>query len=326
MKERLIKNVKLVMSKVLDEKQLEELEFTLLRELENYSLDEMKHELVEYDDTSDRLLRRFLAERELAGLQKSTLEGYRYENERMMQDIGKDVKSITSDDLKWYFAKIMHEGKAKSYINNRIVKVNAFFRWLAEEDYITGNPMIKIHHVKEDKVVRPAYTDAEREELKLSASNLRDLAIMEVLYSTGARVSELCRMNRSDIKGNECVVFGKGNKERTVYFNETSMYYLKKYLATRTDDDDALFVRRQKPYTRITIKAIQTMLSRLSAKCGIEDVHAHKFRRTLATNCLNRGASIVEVKTMLGHERIDTTLIYCQVEQQNVKLAHQRCA
>jgi site-specific recombinase XerD len=321
--DKILQEVKLLMSGSITREQSDKLEVVLIKVLHGYHIQKECTEMVEYDSTAEHILNRFIAVRRLDGLMESTLAQYRDENMRMLQYIGKNPKDITTDDLRYYLAS--HKVSRRT-LNNKIRYLNAFFKWLEEEEYMTRNPMIRIHAVKEDKTIKKPYTDEQREELKTSAHCIRDVAIMEVLYSTGVRVSELCRLNRSDIMTDECIVLGKGSKERKVYFSETSMYYLRKYMEQRTDDNDALFVWCKKPYNRLSEKGIESMLRNLGKSRGIDKVHPHRFRRTLATNALNRGMPIQEVKEMLGHEKIDTTMIYCNVLEQNVKNSHRKCA
>lgn len=324
MRDKVIKEVLLLMSGSLDKKQEEKLENVMIKVLHDYDVKpDNPAELVVYDDSSEVILRKFIAVRRLDGLQESSLAQYEYENRRLLEFIGKHPKDITTDDIRYYLAM---SNVSKSTLNNKIRYINAFFKWLEDEEIVLRNPMVRIHSLKPDKVIKKPYLDTELEELRNNASNERDRAIIEVLYSTGVRVSELCRMNKTDIINDECIVFGKGAKERKVYFSKKSMYYLKKYIEGRSDCNNALFVGNRNPHRRLSTKAVESILRNLGRSCGIEKVHPHRFRRTLATNVLNRGMPLQEVKEMLGHEKIDTTMIYCSVLEVNVKNSHGKCA
>lgn len=324
MKEQLMKEILLKMSDCLDQEQRERLERVMITTLHDYVvMTDGSKEVAIYDYSSEALLQKFIAIRRLDGLQESTLCQYEYENRKMLEYLGRNPKDISTDDIRYYLAMCR---VSKTTLNNKIRYINAFFKWLEEEEIIMRNPMNRIHSVKLDKVIKKPYLDTELEDLRNNVKNDRDRAIMEVLYSTGVRVSELCRMNKTDIVNDECIVFGKGAKERKVYFSKKSIYYLKKYMSGRADNNEALFVSRKKPYNRLSTVAIESIMRKLGSECGIEKVHPHRFRRTLATNVLNRGMPLQEVKEMLGHEKLDTTMIYCTVMETNVKNSHTKCA
>lgn len=324
MKEQLMKEILLKMSDCLDKEQRDKLERVMITTLHDYEvMADHSREVVVYDQSAEMLLQKFIAVRRLDGLQDSTLAQYEYENRKMLEYLGKNPKNVTTDDVRYYLAGCQ---VAKTTLNNKIRYINAFYKWLDEEELIARNPMKRVHSVKTDKVIKKPYQDTELEDLRNNIQSDRDRAIMEVLYSTGVRVSELCRMNRSDVINDECIVLGKGAKERKVYFSQKSIYYLKRYVENRTDDNEALFVSKKKPHDRLSVPAIESLMRKLGRKCGIEKVHPHRFRRTLATNVLNRGMPLQEVKELLGHDKLDTTMIYCTVMETNVKNSHKKCA
>ena len=204
--------------------------------------------------------------------------------------------------------------------------LSSFFSWLEDEDYIIKSPVRRIHKVKTSKTIKETHTDENLELMRDNCVELRDLAMIDMLASTGMRVGEMVLLNRSDIDFNEreCVVVGKGDKERMVYFDARTKLHLQSYLDSRTDSDPALFVSLRSPHKRLTIGAIELRLREMGRKLGISKVHPHKFRRTLATMAIDKGMPIEQLQRLLGHQRIDTTLQYAMVKQSNVKLAHRK--
>lgn len=211
-------------------------------------------------------------------------------------------------------------------IDNIRRNLSSFFSWLEEENYILKSPMKRIHKIKTDKVIKETLSDESLECLRDSCDNLRDLAIIDLLASTGMRVGELVNINIEDIdfENRECVVFGKGNKERPVYFDARTKIHLKNYLKSRTDDNPALFVSLDKPFNRLQISGVEIRLRNLGRRLGIHRVHPHKFRRTVATRAIDKGMPIEQVQSLLGHSQIDTTMHYAMVNQNNVKESHRK--
>lgn len=204
--------------------------------------------------------------------------------------------------------------------------LSSFFSWLEDEDYIVKSPVRRIHKVKSCKTVKETYTDEDLELMRDECDGIRDLAIIDILASTGMRVGELVRLNKKDIdfQNRECIVLGKGNKQRKVYFDARTKLHLKKYIDSRTDDNEALFVSLQKPHNRLQISGVEIRLRELGAKLNIDKVHPHRFRRTLATSAIDKGMPIEQVQKLLGHQSIDTTLQYSMVSQNNVKESHRK--
>ena len=217
-------------------------------------------------------------------------------------------------------------GASKVTIDNIRRILSSFFSWLEDEDYIVKSPVRRIHKVKTCKTVKETYSDEALELMRDNSECLRDLAIIDILASTGMRVGELVRLNRADIdfENRECIVLGKGNKQRKVYFDARTKIHLQSYLRTRSDDNEALFVSLQKPFDRLQISGVEIRLRELGRKLEINKVHPHKFRRTLATSAIDKGMPIEQVQQLLGHQKIDTTMHYAMVKQQNVKLAHRK--
>lgn len=232
----------------------------------------------------------------------------------------------TIDDKIELNQKINKNNSSKTTIDNIRRIFSSFFSWLEDEDYIIKNPVRRIHRVKTGRVVKEVLTDENLEVLRDKCEEIRDLAMVELLTSTGIRVGELVRLNIEDIDfyERECIVFGKGESERVVYFDARTKIHLMEYLQSRKDNNPALFVSLNSPYDRLGISGIETRLRELGNKCNINRVHPHKFRRTMATNAIDKGMPIEQVQKLLGHVQIDTTMQYAMVNQSNVKLAHRK--
>lgn len=234
---------------------------------------------------------------------------------------------VTTSDIRQYLSDYQEEkGSSKVTIDNMRRIFSSFFAWLEDEDYIAKSPVRRIHKVKTDSLVKEVLSDEQLEQLRDNCTNIRDLAIIDILSSTGIRVGELVKLNRSDIDFHErqCVVFGKGNKERMVYFNARTKLHLQQYLKSRTDSNSALFVSLLSPHNRLTISGVEVRIRGMGNRLSIPKVHPHKFRRTLATMAIDKGMPIEQVQRLLGHVRIDTTLHYAIVNQNNVKMAHKK--
>ena len=269
----------------------------------------------------------FIAAKKVEGCSEKTLAYYRKTVQDMLESVGKPAQQIVTDDLRKYLSDYQSiRGASKVTIDNIRRILGSFFAWLEDEDYILKSPVRRIHKVKTTKVVKDTYSDEALEKMRDNSRSLRDLAIIDILASTGMRVGELVQLNREDInfEERECVVLGKGNKERMVYFDARTKIHLQNYLDSRSDGSSALFVGLRAPHNRLSIGGVESMLRELGKVLSIPKVHPHKFRRTLATTALDKGMPIEQVQQLLGHQRIDTTLRYAMVKQQNVKQAHRR--
>ena len=276
----------------------------------------------EYD-----FLNLFLSAKKIEGCSKNTILYYKYNIEKMIEKIDKRIDDIKTEDIRNYLAEYKYERKStKTTIDNMRRIFSSFFAWLENEDYILKNPVKRIKKVKTGRVVKEILTDEHLETLLNNCDNIRDLAIIQLLISTGMRVGELVKLNIEDINFNEreCIVFGKGESERIVYFDARTKLYLNQYLNTRTDSNNALFVSLRKPHNRLGISGVEITLKKLGKKSKIDNVHPHRFRRTLATNAIDKGMPIEQVQRLLGHVQIDTTLQYAMVNQNNVKIAHRK--
>lgn len=269
----------------------------------------------------------FLAAKRIEGCSEKTLAYYGKTIETMLAAVGKPPQRITTDDLRQYLMDYQarrHAGKVT--IDNIRRILSSFFSWLEDEDYIVKSPIRRIHKVRTVKLVKETYTDEALELMRDQCGCLRDLAIIDLLASSGMRVGEMVRLNRDDIdfQERECIVFGKGSKERLVYFDARTKIHLQNYLASRQDSSPALFVSLRAPHERLQIGGVEARLRRLGQRLHLPRVHPHKFRRTLATAAIDKGMPIEQLQRLLGHQKIDTTMHYAMVKQQNVKLAHRK--
>ena len=324
MSNELITEVMQHMLPYLDNSQLIQLSLVMEKAFLNYDVVSRNHVL---EDDNTELLKLFVAAKRIEGCSERTLTYYQNTIETMMTSIGKNARQIRTEDLRSYLIGYQSKNQSSRVTvdNNRRI-LSSFFSWLEDEDYIIKNPVRRIHKVKTASNIKETYSDEDLVTLKDNCMTLRDLAILDLLSSTGMRIGELVLLNRKDINflERECVVFGKGNKERVVYFDATTKLHLQNYLESRTDDSPALFVSLRAPYKRIQIGGIEHRLREMGRKMNIPKVHPHKFRRTLATKAIDKGMPIEQLQRLLGHQRIDTTLMYAMVKQSNVKSAHRK--
>lgn len=286
-----------------------------------------EQEMQKREDDNRHLVSVFLAAKRVEGCSEKTVRYYDSTIRNVLTAVYKDIKQITTDDLRMYLDDYQkRSGASKVTIDNIRRILSSFFSWLEDEDYIVKSPVRRIHKVKTCKTVKETYSDEALELMRDNSECIRDLAIIDILSSTGMRVGELVRLNRADIdfENRECIVLGKGNKQRKVYFDARTKIHLQSYLRTRTDDNEALFVSLQRPFDRLQISGVEIRLRELGRKLEINKVHPHKFRRTLATMAIDKGMPIEQVQQLLGHQSVDTTLQYAMVNQNNVKLSHRR--
>lgn len=327
MKNKLITEVEQRMLPYLDNKQLELLQKALIEALDYVGFE--SNENAEENDINQNitLLDKFLSAKQLEGCSEKSLVYYKCTIDKMLGSIRKGIKHITTEDLRIYLTDYQEQHNSSKVTMDNIRRIlSSFFRWLEDEDYIIKSPVRRIHKVKTAKTVKETYTDEALELMRDSCTELRDLAMIDLLASTGMRVGEMVLLNRADIdfQERECVVFGKGDKERIVYFDARTKIHLQNYLNSRTDDNVALFVSLNAPYNRLKINGVEKRLHNIGVQLGINKVHPHKFRRTLATMAIDKGMPIEQLQRLLGHQRIDTTLQYAMVKQSNVKIAHRK--
>lgn len=277
--------------------------------------------------SNSNYLAMFLNAKKIEGCSERTLSYYKTTVEKLLDRITDPIRKVTTDDIREYLASYQGLNDcSKTTIDNIRRNISSFFTWLEEEDYIIKSPMRRIHKIKTTKTVKEVISDEEIEKMRDKCKNLRDLAIIDLLYSTGIRIGELVRLNIDDIdfEERECIVFGKGDKERRVYFDAKTKIHLTDYINSRFDTNPALFVTLDAPYNRLQISGVEIRLRRLGRELGINKVHPHKFRRTMATRAIDKGMPIEQVQKLLGHSQIDTTMHYAIVNQTNVKVAHRK--
>lgn len=324
MKQNLMNEVIQGMLPFLNNGQMERLQEVLQHTLFNYKVveNDSNNELSEQN-----LVELFLAAKRIEGCSEKSLKYYESTILALLDDLDKDVKHIVTDDIRTYLTEYQaRKQSSKVTIDNIRRILSSFFSWLEDEDYILKSPVRRIHKVKTGTNIKETYTDEALELMRDNCTELRDLAIIDMLASTGMRVGEMVLLNREDINFNEreCVVFGKGDKERIVYFDARTKIHLLNYLNSRDDNNPALFVSLQKPYNRLQISGVEVRLRQYGKRLGLNKVHPHKFRRTLATMAIDKGMPIEQLQQLLGHRRIDTTLQYAMVKQSNVKIAHRK--
>lgn len=322
MKNILINEITQAMLPFLNNAQLEKLQEVLKDSLQKLETNHSKE-----DPNDEKLVDLFLSAKHIEGCSDKSLNYYRKTIDAVLLNLKKDVKQITTEDIRSYLTSYQSKKSSSRVTIDNIRRIlSSFFSWLEDEDYIIKSPVRRIHKVKTGSNIKETYTDEALELMRDSCKESRDLAIIDMLSSTGMRVGEMVLLNRSDINFNEreCVVFGKGDKERMAYFDARTKLHLQNYLQSRTDENPALFVSLQSPHNRLQIGGIEKRLRKLGTDLGIEKVHPHKFRRTLATMAIDKGMPIEQLQQLLGHKRIDTTLQYAMVKQNNVKLAHRK--
>lgn len=327
MKQKIITEIEQGMLSCLDNEQRKQLHKVLSICLSDVEMICNKKSKSNDEKTNAELIDKFISSKRIEGCSEKSLLYYSKTIEKMASGINKGFMHITTDDLRNYLTNYQQNYKSsKVTIDNIRRIVSTFFTWLEDEDYIIKSPARRIHKVKSAKTIKETYSDESLELMRDSCNELRDLAMIDLLASTGMRVGEMVLLNREDIDFNEreCVVLGKGNKERIVYFDARTKMHLKNYLDSRTDKNPALFVTLKKPHNRLKIGGIEVRLREMGRNLGINKVHPHKFRRTLATMAIDKGMPIEQLQRLLGHQRIDTTLQYAMVKQSNVKIAHRK--
>lgn len=269
----------------------------------------------------------FISSKEVEGCSKRTIKYYREIIEKFVYSFDDSIRHISTDNIRNYLSEYKKDSNCNSVTIDNLRRVlSSFFSWLEDEDYIIKSPVRRIHRIKTVQTVKETFTDENIEKMRDECSNIRNLSMIELLISTGMRVGELVNLNIQDVSFEErsCIVLGKGNKQREVYFDARTKIHLLQYLNTRNDNSNALFVSMKKPYNRLSISGIELIIRKLGLDTEISKVHPHKFRRTLATMAIDKGMPIEQVQKLLGHVKIETTLHYAMVNQNNVKMSHRR--
>lgn len=319
MEEKLVKILN-EMADYLNISQMKKLQETLLKHLAENEAKTEEIPNIEY-------LKMFIDAKQIEGCSERTLQYYRVTIEHMLGSIDTPIRKITTDEIRGYLVDYQKVNNcSKVTVDNIRRNMSSFFSWLEEEDYILKSPMRRIHKIKTKQPVKETITDEMIEKLRDNCTCVRDLAMIDLLYSTGIRVGELVGLNISDIdfEERECIVFGKGDKERRVYFDAKAKLHLQEYIESRTDDNPALFVTLDAPHARLKISGVEIRVRELGRKLNIDKIHPHKFRRTMATRAIDKGMPIEQVQKILGHSQIDTTMQYAIVNQNNVKVSHRR--
>ena len=323
MKKQIINDIEQKMRSVLNNEQRKRLEEVL--EYAFYGVEIIKNDNDERNQTDYSDI--FVSAKRVEGCSERTLNYYKTTIDNMLNSVNKKVNNIETDDLRKYLADYqLNNQSSKVTIDNVRRILSSFFAWLEDEDYIIKSPTRRIHKIKTMKTVKETYSDEELEEMRDSCDEIRDLALIDFLSSTGVRVGELVNLNIKDIdfENRSCVVLGKGSKQREVYFDARTKIHLQNYLSTRIDNNQALFVSLLHPFNRLKISGVEIRLRELGNKININRVHPHKFRRTMATKAIDKGMPIEQVQVLLGHSKIDTTLEYAMVNQNNVRNSHKR--
>ena len=323
MKQQIIIDVMQQMLPHLDNAQMQKLQKVLEYTLHGCEITVLE----ENDNDNSKLVESFISAKGIEGCSEKTLKYYRTTIETMLISVDKSIRYIQTEDLRSYLINYQNEKQSSRVTIDNIRRIlSSFFSWLEDEDYILKSPVRRIHKVKTATNIKETYPDEDLEKMRDNCTERRDLAIIDMLASTGMRVGEMVLLNRNDIDFNEreCIVLGKGSKERVVYFDARTKIHLQDYLRSRTDDNPALFVSLKSPYERLKIGGVEVRLREFGKQLGLQRVYPHKFRRTLATTAIDKGMPIEQLQQLLGHRKIDTTLQYAMVKQSNVKLAHKK--
>ena len=327
MKDSVILSITKDMESSLNTYQLDKLKQTLIYKFEDFEIVIKNDETKRQKEKNNTLISMFISAKEVEGCSKRTIKYYREIIERLSGNLEKSIKLITTDDIRQYLSRYKEETKCSSVTIDNVRRVfSSFFAWLEDEDYILKSPVRRIHKVKSPVVVKETFSDENIEKMRDGCSNVRNLAMIEMLTSTGMRVGELVNLNIEDVNFEErsCVVLGKGNKQREVYFDARTKIHLLQYLNNRIDENNALFVSMKKPNQRLSISGIELMVRKLGKEADVNRVHPHKFRRTLATMAIDKGMPVEQVQKLLGHVKIETTMHYAMVNQNNVKISHRK--
>lgn len=327
MKKTLINQIQTEMSGVLNNAQRQKLIEVLEHCFFNVDVVALSDDNLIQSKSNQILEEEFLSAKQVEGCSERSVNYYSSTLDNLINALEKPFNQIETEDLRVYLSEYQKKNNAsKQTIDNIRRILSSFFTWLEDKDYILKSPVRRIHKIKTTKQVKETYSDEALERLRDNCKCIRDLAIIDILSSTGMRVGELVKLNRVDVDfvNRECVVLGKGSKERIVYFDARTKLHLQNYLNSRTDDNEALFVSLLEPHNRLEIAGVEIMLRKLGRSLEINKVHPHKFRRTLATRAIDKGMPIEQVQKLLGHQKIDTTMEYAIVDQQNVKNSHKK--
>ena len=329
MKMDVILNITKDMEDSLTDYQLNKLKESLIINFERLEFiiktDDLKHQ--EELDENISMIESFISSKQIEGCSDRTIKYYKEIIDKFNDNFDKSIKKITTEEIRSYLSNYKEMSTCGSTTIDNIRRVlSSFFSWLEDEDYIIKSPIRRIHRIKTPTTIKEVLTDENLEKLRDECENIRDLSLIELLISTGMRVGELVNLNISNLnfEDRSCIVLGKGNKEREVYFDAKTKLHLKEYISKRNDNNDALFVSLREPHQRLSISGIELIVRNLGVNTNINKVHPHKFRRTLATMAIDKGMPVEQVQKLLGHVKIETTMHYAMVNQSNVKISHRR--
>ena len=295
---------------------------------EKYEIHRKETALVPRCEGLPEVVKIYLVCKRMAGLTDATLENYRTVLEVFFREIQKQPDQITANEIRlWLYSYQQRNGISNRSLDKYREYIARFFSWAQDEGYIAVNPAKNVESIKYEEKPRQALNQVELEYLRLACRTSRELAIVEVLYSTGARVSELAGMKRSDVDWNEKSVhlFGKGRKHRTSWLNAKAEVALRVYLAERTDTCEALFISSRNPASGLTKSGIEKIVARIATRTNIvKEVSPHILRHTTATTALQSGMPISDIRILLGHENLETTMIYAETSVENVRAGHKR--
>ena len=294
---------------------------------QKYDVSEACTDLAVCDDSNERIINTYIASMRLEGRSEKTLKQYYDALTKLLDEIPKSIKDIRTNDIRYHLAHYQTTHKvSNATVNNRRKFLSAFFVWATREEIVDKNPMLKINSIKEKYVTKKPFSDIELAKIRDALEDNREKALVEFLLSTGCRVSEVAgiKVGNIDFRTGECVVLGKGNKERTVYLNNKSMYYLERYLGGFVDAERPLFMNaRGRGMTKQNIEELMRIIGK---RAGVSKVHPHRFRRTMATNAMKRGMPVQYIQVILGHSKLDTTMIYCIYDKEVVKAEYLKVA
>ena len=327
-KEEIVNEIISEAKEIFPEDKIDLLTNILIRKFYNLKIEKEEQALIKYEPSEDsEIVKKFYIAKKVEGASDNTLKQYLTAIKPLMVYLKKPIKDMTTNDIRYFLAVYQNERKCGQVtLDNMRRYYNSFFQWLEDEEIIVKNPMRRIKKIKQEKRIKKPFTDEELELIRQACQDEREIAIIDILASTGMRVGELALLNRDDIDFNsaQCIVYGKGKKEREVFLNAKARVNIKKYIESRNDSNEALFVSLKSPHNRLEKGAIELIVREIGKRAGIKKVHPHRFRRTAATMALNRGMPVEQVQQMLGHEKIETTMIYVSTDKTNLKASHQK--
>jgi Site-specific recombinase XerD len=329
MKEQFVNEFLATVCNNFDSEQLNLIKSKLFIFVDDWEVKRKETEIIPYIDYIPNCYETYFVTKKIEGMSMKSLSLYKMILDDFFMKVHKPLKDINVNDIRIYLYKTQEERKISNRtLDERRIIINTFMEWSTNEGYIEKNPCRNIKAIKYERREKESLTDVEIEMIRNNYNNIRDKALVEFIYSTGCRVTEVSRVNIDDVnfETNELIVFGKGDKHRKVYLNAKTKLALQDYLKIRDDDNEALFVGLVKPYNRLAKSAIEKIVRDLGVKAGLKErLYPHKLRRTYATVMLDRGADLAEVQKALGHVNVGTTTVYAKALDSNIKNKHKKC-